>query len=391
MLVLAFGIGGSWLLIKHKTEADEAKVKQVKHEPPLVTVTTAKAETLRMDVVSQGVVLPKVEIELVPEVSGKVIKAHPNFAPGGYVKKGETLFAIDPRDYEFVVTRAHAAVAEAYKELLREREEALQASEEWQALGSGKATDYVLHKPQLKEREAKLAAAQTDLAAAKLQVGRCRLLAPFNGWIRDQRVLAGQYLTAGTKIARFYADDSAEVRLPIAPGDLAFLNLPTADQPISQRPAVEFTAHLGQQDQHWQGHLIRTASDLDENSAQAYVVAEIPNAFRVKSGEIALMPGMFVHASIAGIERFDLLSLPKKALFGGNQVYSVDNNGQLKLNQVELLRNDQDRIIISKGISDGDRIMVGGIDLPVAGMRVTIKSTETTPSLNSGVAENGKE
>ena len=74
----------------------------------------------------------------------------------------------------------------------------------------------MLHKPQLKEREAKLAAAEADLAAAKLQLSRCRLSAPFDGWVHDKRVLAGQYLNAGENIARLYADDSAEVRLPIA-------------------------------------------------------------------------------------------------------------------------------------------------------------------------------
>ena len=65
------------------------------------------------------------------------------------------------------------------------------------------------------------------------------------------------------------------------------------------------------------------------------------------------MPGVFVQASIAGIEHYDLLSLPKKALFGGNQVYSVDQNDRLKLRTVELLRNDKNRIVVTKGVSQG--------------------------------------
>lgn len=372
VLLLALGIVGAWWLIAHKTEADEAKVKKIKHEPPTVTVTTAKQETLRMDVLSQGVVLPKIEIDLVPEVSGKVVKAHPNLAPGGYFKKGELLLMVDTRDYEFAVTRAHAAVAEAYKELLREREEALQAESEWQALGSGKATDYVLHKPQLKEREAKLASAQADLAAAKLQLARCLLTAPFNGWVRDKRILPGQYLNAGEKIAKLYADNSAEVRLPIAPDQLASLNLPSANDGDKNRPEVQLIAQLGDQAQYWQGRIMRTSSDLDDKNAMLYAVAEIPHAFKTDKNKVALMPGVFVKATIAGVERFDLLSLPKTALYGGNQVYSVDKDGRLQLHTVELLRNDKDRIIVAKGISQGERIVVDGVDLPVTGMRVKI-------------------
>lgn len=378
ILLLILGIGGSWWLINHKTEADEAKVKKVKHELPTVSVTTAKQEALQMDVSSQGVVEPRTEIALVPEVSGKVIKVHSAFAPGGYFKKGEMLLTVDPRDFEFAIVRANAAVAEAQKELLREREEAQQAAEEWQALGSGKASDYVLHKPQLKEREAKLTAAQADLAAAKLQQERCRLLAPFDGWVRDKRVSVGQYLNAGDKIAQLYADDSAEVRLPIAFEQLPFLALPSQDKSIGKWPEVKINVRFGGNEQYWHGRIVRTASSLDDKNAMLYAIAEIPDAFRPKAGQGALMPGQFVKATIEGIKRYDLLSLPKTTLFGGNQVYSVDNQDKLKLHEVDILRNDYDRIIVSKGITAGERILVAGVELPVPGMRVKISAAKNT-------------
>ncbi len=372
LLLLILGIGGSWWLINHKTQADESKVKKINHEPPTVKVTTAKQEALRMDVSSQGVVEPRTEIALVSEVSGKVVKAHPAFAAGGYFKKGEMLLTVDYRDFEFAVVRAKAAIAEAHKEFLREREEAQQASEEWQALGSGKASDYVLHKPQLKEREAKLTAAQADLSAAKVQLERCRLLAPFNGWVRDKRVSVGQYLNAGEKIAQLYADASAEVRLPIASGQLQFLALPSQDLSVSKWPDVTLNVQFGDSEQQWHGRIVRTTSSLDDKNAMLYAIAEVPYAFRPKINQAALMPGQFVKATINGIERHDLLSLPKSALFGGNQVYSVDKDGRLQMHTVELLRNDKDRIIVTKGISQGERIVVDGVDLPVAGMRVKI-------------------
>lgn len=388
LLLLALGIGGAWWLIVHKTAVDEAAVKKVKHEPPTVTVTTAKPEALHMAVSSQGVVVPKIELTLVAEVSGKVVKAHPAFAAGGYLKKGETLLTIDTRDYEFAIIRAKAAVAEAYKELLREHEEALQAEQEWQALGSGKATDYVLHKPQLKERQAKLAAAEADLSAAKLQLERCRLIAPFNGWVRDKRVTAGQYLNAGEKIAQLYADDNAEIKLPIASDQLEFLALPSQDKAITAWPEVTLTAHFGKNERHWQGRLVRTNSDMDDKNAMLYAIAEVPNAFKVQSNQAPLMPGMFVKASISGIERFGLLSLPKSALLGGNQVYSVNNDNRLRLHTVDILRNDNDRIIIAKGLSSGERIMVHGVDLPVDGMKVKIRSDQPShPSLSATVPD----
>ncbi|MEQ1560140.1 MAG: efflux RND transporter periplasmic adaptor subunit [Methyloglobulus sp.] len=376
ILLLTLGIGGSWWLIAHKTSADEDKVKKVKHEPPTVTVTTAKQEALRMNVSSQGMVEPRTEIALVSEVSGKVVKVHPAFAAGGYFKKGEMLLTVDPRDFEFAVVHAKAAIAEAHKEFLREREEAQQAAEEWQALGSGKASDYVLHKPQLKEREAKLTAAQADLSAAKVQLERCRLLAPFNGWVRDKRVSVGQYLNVGEKIAQLYADASAEVRLPIASGQLPFLALPSQDLSVSKWPDVTLNVQFGNSEQQWHGRIVRTTSSLDDKNAMLYAIAEIPDAFKPKMSQAALMPGQFVKATIVGIERHDLLSLPKSALFGGNQVYGIDKEDKLKLHTVEILRNETDRIIVSKGIASNERILTAGIELPVDGMKVKINPAE---------------
>jgi membrane fusion protein, multidrug efflux system len=373
VVLLLLGIIGTWWLIVHKAVVDEASIKKINHEPPTVTVTTAKPEAMQMDVVSQGVVTPKTEIALVSEISGKVVKVHPAFAAGGYFKQGEMLLAIDSRDYEFAVIRAKAAIAEAYQELLREREEALQAESEWQALGSGKATDFVLHKPQLKERQAKLAAAEADLGAARLQLERCRLVAPFDGWVRDKRVSVGQYLNAGETIAQIYADTSAEVRLPIPSDQLEFLTLPSQNGGNHNGSEVVLTANVGSTDRHWQGRIMHTTSSLDDKNALLYAIAEIPGAFKSNGNETALMPGVFVHAMISGIERFDLLSLPKSALFGGNQVFSVDNHNKLKLHQVDVIRTDQNRVIVSKGISQGELIMIAGIELPIQGMRVKIK------------------
>lgn len=204
-----------------------------------------------MDVHSQGVITPHTEIALVPEVSGKVVKVHPAFAAGGFFKKSELLLAIDTHDYEFSVVRAKAAFAEAHKELLREREDAQQAAEEWQALGSGKATDYVLHKPHVLERQAKLAAAQADLDSARLQLARCRLLAPFDGWVWDKRVSVGQYLSVGDKVAQLYADSSAQVRLPIASDQIEFLALPSPTSANQSWPEVTLMVRFGAKEHHW--------------------------------------------------------------------------------------------------------------------------------------------
>lgn len=185
IVILCAGALGAWAIIAAKPEVEP---KQVEHELPVVEVVTASPEIVRLNVHSQGVVAPRTEINLVSEVAGKIAHVHPGFAAGGFFKKGEVLLTIDPRDYDLAVTKIKARVAEARKELLREQAEAEQAAREWRALGEGgQASDYVLRKPHLEERRAKLAAARADLAEARLKRARCELRAPFAGRVREKK------------------------------------------------------------------------------------------------------------------------------------------------------------------------------------------------------------
>jgi multidrug efflux pump subunit AcrA (membrane-fusion protein) len=64
-----------------------------------------------------GVVAPCVEVDLMPEVAGRVTFVHSELKRGGVIRAGEKIIRIDPREYELVVQQAQAAVAEAQAHL----------------------------------------------------------------------------------------------------------------------------------------------------------------------------------------------------------------------------------------------------------------------------------
>jgi RND family efflux transporter MFP subunit len=348
---------------------------------PQARVTTAQPETLRMNVVSQGIVKPRTEIDLISEVSGKIVAIHPAFANGGFFKKGERLITVDPRDYDYAIKRAEAQVAEARKELMREEAEAEQAQDEWQSLGGGEANDFVLHKPHLAERRAKLAAAAADLAAARLMRSRCDLTAPFAGRVRSKQADIGQYLESGHAAARIYATDTAEVRLPVPSAQLQFLDLPLTYPDTGQAaagPSVTLSAHFAGKTHSWQGRIVRTEGVLDDKTGMLYAVAEVRDPYAYRPDRPPLAAGLFVQAEIAGRERRDLIDIPRAALHGGYQVYVVDRDNRLRQRRVEVLRADADRIVLGKGLQPGERVLVAGIELPIEGMQVAIQAAAPT-------------
>lgn len=108
-----------------------------KPEAPLVSVIQVEPQTLRLTVHSQGIVTPQHEIDLIPEVAGKVIRLHPGFVAGGFFDRDDLLVAIDPRDYDVAIAQTQAQIAEAKRQLAMEEAQSDQARNEWQALGDG--------------------------------------------------------------------------------------------------------------------------------------------------------------------------------------------------------------------------------------------------------------
>ncbi|MGH8567380.1 MAG: efflux RND transporter periplasmic adaptor subunit, partial [Gammaproteobacteria bacterium] len=375
ILILSAGVLGAFAIITAKPAVEE---KQVAHELPVVEVVTASPEVVRLNVHSQGVVAPRTEINLVSEVAGKIIQVHPSFAAAGFFEKGEVLLTIDPRDYDLAVTKMQARVAEARKELLREQAEAEQAAREWQALGDGGgASDYVLRKPHLEERRAKLAAAEADHAEARLKRARCELRAPFAGRVREKKADIGQYVTAGESLARIYGIDVAEVRLPVTSEQLDLVALPLSYRDAADRgprPGVRLSARLGGRTYRWQGEIVRTEGVFDDQTGILYAIAQVPDPYGYREGAPPLAVGLFVQAEIEGRERRDVVGLPRSALRGAYRVLVVDQENQLRFRDIAVLRGDREQVFLGDGVKPGERVIVSALETPVEGMKVRVEA-----------------
>ncbi|PKD39828.1 efflux transporter periplasmic adaptor subunit [Methylomonas sp. Kb3] len=341
---------------------------------PEVTILRVEPHTLRLNVVSQGVVTPREEIDLVSEVAGKVVQMHPALVAGGFFKAGELLLTIDPRDYDYAITAAQARIAEAKRVLIAEQAQVEQAHSEWQALGEGEASELALRKPQLAEAQAKLQAAQADLAKAQLNRSRCELRAPFAGRILTKQAGVGQFLSSGAVVARIYASDEAEVRLPVSSEQLAFLNLPLAlpHSDASLWPKVTLSAELGGSQHQWLGQIVRSEAAVSEDSGQWYLVAQVSQPFQPIANRPPLVKGLFVHAEIEGAERAGVYRLPRSAVSPTQTVKLVNAEQKLEIRAVEILRREAESVVIKSGLQTGERVVVSELPMAIAGTPVKV-------------------
>jgi RND family efflux transporter MFP subunit len=363
--------------------AEQPERAEVVARPTAVFVAEAEPAPIQLTVRTQGEVTPLTEIDLVSQVSGRITYVNPNFVNGGFFEAGETLVRLEDADYRLAVTRASALVAQRRQQLIREQAEAELALEEWEALGEGEASALTLREPQMAEAQAQLAAAEASLAEARLNLSRTRISAPFEGRVRMKSADVGQFVGPGARLGRVFSTDRAEVRLPLTNAELATLGMPLAFQASEQGPgpAVMLTASVAGELRSWEGYVVRTDSAIDPQTRTMSAIVEVtdPYGTAAESSGAPLAIGLFVNAEIEGRTIDYAYALPRSALRGSSQVFVAQLDGTLSVRDVTVADSTADRVIITSGVTAGERVVVSPLRGAANGMLIRALGPDGEP------------
>jgi RND family efflux transporter MFP subunit len=343
--------------------------------PVAVFVEEAQSGEVALTVTSQGEAQPRTQINLVPQVAGRITFVNPDFIEGGFFEAGETLIQIEDADYRLAVTRAAAQVAQAEQALAREQAESDLAASEWEELGEGEASALTLREPQLAEARAQLAAAEASLQEARLNLQRTRISAPFDGRVRSKNADLGQYVSPGTNLGQVFSTDTVMVRLPLTDHDLGLLGIPVAYNAMGDDDGgipVTLSATLAGERHEWQGRITRTDSAIDTETRVLYAIAEVEDPYGTAAQEegAPLAVGLFVSATIQGREIDNAYIIPRNALRGEDSVYIVREGGTMEIHTVSIIDSSPDRVVVSSGVDGGDLVVVSPLRGASNGMRV---------------------
>ena len=371
--VAIIGIAFAIMLAK-SGKKPESQIPQPKLPAVEVQIAEATRHTYRIQ--SQGTALPRTSIRLVSEVSGKVVSVAESFDVGQIFAKGDVLLKIDARDYELALAQARSQVAQAQLRLQMEVKEADVVRREWQLLNQGEPTGLQAREPQLASARAALEAALAAEEAAKRNLDRCEIRAPFDGMVARAGVRPGQFAALATPLGELFATDVAEVRLPLIASDLSFIDLPRpgAKVALGQAPKVTLSGWGAE----WVGRVVRSEGTVDPLNRMVYVVAQITDPYGLANDTVApLRSGMFVQASIEGRTQEGVVVLPRHALRGKNQVWIVSEN-KLTFRTVKVAFADAKQVIVAAGIQPGEQVVVSLLAAVVDGMGVKVREAEST-------------
>ncbi|MBX2859141.1 MAG: efflux RND transporter periplasmic adaptor subunit [Cellvibrionaceae bacterium] len=338
---------------------------------PLVETIPVKKSALRIPIHVQGIAQPATQMLLLAEVSGKLKQANQYFVDGGYFKAGDELLHIDPRPFELEIVKKRAAIDSKKLSLNKIEAEYSVASNSQQ----NSPTLLDRYRRQIRNAQSQLEAAQADLALSQYRLEKTRIVAPFNGRIKQVNVSGQQYLRQGETLATLYSLENMEIRLPISDKQLNLLGrniLIDSQNPqlsSSALPKATVSAQWGNQQHTWPGRLVRSTGGRDNNQLLALVV-QVKQKTRDTAAKPLLAPGTFVDVAIHSNTFSDIAVLPSSVMHNQNQLWLVDARERLALREVAVLYHGKHQVYIQQGLQDGERVVLQGSASAVENMRV---------------------
>ncbi|MCY3811884.1 MAG: efflux RND transporter periplasmic adaptor subunit [Gammaproteobacteria bacterium] len=379
--VIVVGAGGLAALLV--SLAPEPERRDPPSTVPYVATATVIAGTGSIPVFGAGTVRPGAEIDIAPQVGGRVVWVNPAFQSGRRVEAGATLFRIEEEDYVYRLREAEAMLAAREAEFLEAFEEAAVARSEYERYAArqqeavDEASPLTLREPQLNAAKAALERDKAKVAAAALALSRTQVRAPFDGFVRTETVDQGQLVSANQAVGRLFAADAVEVVVPVSDADAVLIpNLWGPREVNGEGAAVHVIAEYGESRFAWRGHVDRAEASLDHRTRTIDIIVRVPDPFRRgdetarESGDPPLLVGKFVEVQIQGTAPTSYFRVPRAALQPGNEVWAVGDGGTLRIVPVQVLQRANDEAYVTGLLAAGQPVVIGGIPFATDGMAV---------------------
>ncbi len=324
--------------------------KEEKAEPPApVEVQLAKVTRADLtDWIEAAGTLdapPGMDVKLGPLVAGRL--AQVLVAEGDAVTKNQLLARLDPLPLRDAVAQAKAQLAQARAQEANAKGR-LERSQKAFEVGVAARQEVDDGKLALESAQASALSAQAALSTASNHFGRSELRAPFAGVVAHVFVAPGEPLDAGKPVVEVTRTNVLELRAPIAPDRAQLVRR-------GQAAIVEVDGLSGQS---FPAQVIAVAPVIDAATGAALVRVRVDNA------ELLLKGGALARVRIAVALHKGVLAVPREALLSGEggqgAAVEVVEKGKAQKKAVELGAQDGKLAEVTKGLAEGEQVIVQG-------------------------------
>lgn len=339
---------------------------------PLAPVQAATATTQAVPryLSGLGTVTAANTVTVRSRVDGQLIALH--FQEGQQVNAGDLLAQIDPSQFKVALAQAqgqlakdNATLANARRDLARYQQLAKTNLVSRQELDAQQAL--------VNETQGTIKADEANVASAQLQLDWSRITAPVSGRVGLKQVDVGNQISSS---------DTAGIVVitQTHPIDLIF-TLPESDiatvvqaQKAGKTLAVEAWDRTNSYKLS-EGVLLSPDNQIDPTTGTIKIKARFTNQ------DDTLFPNQFVNARMLVDTEQNAVVVPAAAVQMGNEghfVWVLNDENNVSKKRVKIGIQDNRNVVISAGLSAGDRVVTDGIDRLTEGAKVEVVEPQPT-------------
>src|SRR5438067_8873850 len=368
----------------------KSETKPLAPPPVEVSVVTVASERVNRATELPGRINSVREAQVRARATGILLKRL--FQEGSNVKEGQDLFEIDPAPLQASLNSAEASMAKT-EAALQESKATVDRYKELVKINAISKQVYDQALASLAQNEAELLAAKAAVQTAELNLGYAQVNAPIPGRIGKALVTEGALVSAteATQLAVIRQLDP--VYFDFTQSSTEVLRLKRALEKGSLESASPGEARVtliledGTVYQH-AGKLLFSDVAVDPTTGTITLRAEVPNP------ETLLMPGMFARAQIVEGVNANAITIPQRTITrgaaGAATVLVVNDDNKVEARNIEVDLTVGTKVVVSKGLRPGERIIVegsqkappGSVVKPVPFNAPAAAGTETRPKPN---------
>lgn len=404
ILILAAGMIGMKGLAGMKKPPAAANTEEHALQVEAIRVQPIDAPVV---ITGYGEVQALIVVPISPAVSGTIVEIHPRLDAGEIIPVGETLFRIDPRNYEAAVKEARAVETQwentiwrlkkqfaidrqrlctlqrnrklaemefhRLRDLFHKNKVGTRSNVEKAEKDFNAAMDQVdqlnqalaLYPIQIKEALGSLVSARARLSLTVANLDRCTVTADFDARVKSVSIEKGQYMAPGQKALTLADDSTLEIHVPLDSRDARQWLQFTGSRKRGETAwfnglvpvicSIRWTEAAGSTT--WQGRLHRVVR-FDRQTRTLTVAVRIDSADATGIGAkgLPLVEGMFCSVDMPGKTLNNIYRLPSWAVSYKNTVYKIQDS-RLTTVPVKVARIEGDTVIVSDGLQSGDLVV----------------------------------
>jgi RND family efflux transporter MFP subunit len=317
-----------------------------------VSVVPVEARTFETQVSLNGEARPVRDIQVTAQASGvRILQILVD--EGDTVRQGQPMARLDSALATAQTRAAQASVAEAQSSAVRARGE-YERAESIRDSGALSTEAIEQRRAAAIAADARLAAAQAQLAEVNARLGGGYLRAPASGLVIDRTASLGA-ATEGQTLFRIAADNRLEVSAQVAEGDALALQ----EGQVATFSLVDGSTV--------QGTLRRLPASIDSRTRTGEALFALPSGTRVRAG-------MYLRGH-ADLPARQVVAVPQSSvLYESGQAYVLvlDDTSHVHRIDVQLAGRDGDWVEVTQGLAAGQRIVGSGAAFLQDGEQVRI-------------------